>query len=168
MPKSRRKLSVDHLEGERRIARSRTAKREKVPNHCTSSGGAPKISLDLPQLCNNQVQRMSRANAMQQTERTINLSQHRVTVGGVRGRPTVTHGPSRNPLQSFAQFFQLEEADTEVISSNEKECATERYNINVVPKNLDKISTSTITTPSKQKDETFKASLLSGDLKPLN
>lgn len=95
------------------------------------------------------MQRMSQTSAKRQTERTIHFSQHRVTVGRVSGRPTVTDGPSRKPYQSFAKLPQSEGAETRVNLSNEDWCGIDRHNINAVPKKFDTNSTFSIAPPTE-------------------
>lgn len=87
---------------------------------------------------------------MQRIERIINISQHEATVGGVHSTSTMTDGPSSKPHQSFAQLPLTAGAQTRVNLPNDQECGIERYNINSVPKNVDKNFTYNITTAPKK------------------
>lgn len=111
---------------------------------------------------------MSQTNAMQRIKNSPNLYQHRFTGGGARGTSTVTDGRSRKPHPTFAQWSQSEGAKTESNMTNDEKYGTEHYSINGVPKDVDTNSTSSLTTPTKQKDGTFNATLMSDVVKPSN
>lgn len=74
MPTRTKTLSVVHTDSELDKARSETAERGNALHPCTSSGGALQISCDLPERCNNHMQRMSQTSAMQRIKITIHLS----------------------------------------------------------------------------------------------
>lgn len=111
MPRGRRKESLLHVDCEEGHGRSKAAMRGKVLKPCTSSRGASRADRILLEPCMNDMQRLIQVGVTQNNGRTNTFAQHRVTLGQVGDRFTVTHGSFTNFHQSFDQLPKSEGPD---------------------------------------------------------
>lgn len=85
-------------------------------------------------------------------------------MGAVSGRSTLINSPSRKPPQFFDQLPHLEGAKNEGKLRNDEESDIEIYSISDVPNIIYPSPRHNITTPIKQEDGTFEATLSSDNV----
>lgn len=117
------------------------------------------IHCDLSEPFTDRMQHLRQFVATQSVERINIVSQRQVKVEDVSGKSNVADGTVKKPHQRSSQLPNSKVQGTEVNLSSAKECGIKTWNISDMPKNGDTNYTSNITTPSKQKDGTLKATL---------